>query len=443
MNFNMVKINSFVGKGLIKRTFLALVSWICLWALISVLLYMKIPSAFSKIYAEDGLALQTALEKSFPNDYLIPYAGYLDIVWRSEGRVAALFPLQYAAQTIFLFNSFMLSWIAITVYKASSEIVHNKVSKSALSLSLILLPIASFESIANSTNLHFFFMSACLPIFLRRNSTRFDSYLFALFILVATLSTPLMIFYFPLIAFMRWNPVNSRWYRKPKLVESAWLMGILLQVIFISIRAFGDRTSSGAHSIAKSGFLYLDRVVGSAFFPGWGDVSNNTLSIAPNLFSARIYLVLRAALALVIFLLFLLYVFNLGRMNTEMRILAVGVLLNGMFYWLIVGVFFNPEPRYAIFPSFGMVLILFYIQGNNSEFKMFKLHQRALIILILFTWIGSWSPSTLRVTGPTWADEYKKAQVKCLTDLNEVRIPIIPTNLDWYVDINCEKLRTT
>ena len=443
MNFNTVKINSFVDKRLIKRTSSALVSWICLWVLISVLLYLKIPSAFTKIYAEDGLALQTALEKSFPDDYLIPYAGYLDVVWRSEGRVAALFPLQYAAQTIFLFNSFMLSWIAITVYKASSEIVHNKVSRSVLSLSLILLPIASFESIANSTNLHFFFMSACLPIFLRKKSAQFDSYLFSLFILVATLSTPLMIFYFPLIAFMRWNTMNSGCYRKPKLVESAWFMGILLQVIFISTRAFGDRTSNGVHSIAKSGFLYLDRVVGSAFFPGWGNVSDNTPSIAPNLFSARIYLVLRAALALAIFFLFLLYVFNLGRKNNETRVLAIGVLLTGLFYWFVVGVFFNPEPRYAIFPSFGLVLILFYIQGNNSEFKMFKLHQLALIILILFTWIGSWSPSTLRVTGPTWADEYKKAQVKCLTDLNVVRIPIIPTNLDWYVDINCEKLRTT
>lgn len=443
MNFNTVKINSFVDKRLIKRTFSALVTWVCLWVLISVLLYMKIPSAFTKIYAEDGLALQTALEKSFPNDYLIPYAGYLDIVWRSEGRIAAFFPLQYAAQTIFLFNSFIFSWIAITVYKASSEIVHNRVSRSVLSLSLILLPIASFESIANSTNLHFFFMSACLPIFLRKNSTRSDSYLFSLFILVATLSTPLMIFYFPLIAFMWRNPKNSMWYRKPKLVESAWFMGVLLQVIFISTRAFGDRTSSGVHSIAKSGYLYLDRVVGSTFFPGWGNVSDATPSIAPNLFSARIYLVLRAVLALIILFLFVLYVFNLSRENTGTRVLVIGVLLTGLSYWFVVGVFFNPEPRYAIFPSFSMVLILFYIQGNNSEPKTFKPHQRALIILIFLTWIGSWSPSTLRVSGPTWADEYKKAQTKCLSDLIEVRIPIIPTNLDWYVDINCEKLHTS
>ena len=62
----------------------------------SVLLYMNIPSAFTKIYTEDGLALQTALVKSFPNDFLIPYAGYLDIIWWSLGRIAAFFPIEQA-----------------------------------------------------------------------------------------------------------------------------------------------------------------------------------------------------------------------------------------------------------------------------------------------------------------------------------------------------------
>ena len=443
MNFNSVKINSFVGKSLIGRTFSTLTTWLCIWAFISVLLYIKIPSASTKIYAEDGLALQTALEKSFPNDFLLPYAGYLDIVWRSGGRIAALFPLQDAAQTIFLFNTFMLTWIAITIYRASSEIIHHRISRLVLSLSLILLPIAGFESIANSTNLHFFFMSACLPIFLRKNLKGSDSYQFPLFILVATLSTPLMIFYFPLIVFLRRSLGSPRWYRKPNLVESAWFMGILIQVIFISTRAFGDRTSSGVNSIAKSSFLYLDRVVGSTFFPGWGDVSKTTQSIAPDLFSTQIYLVLRAALALIILFLFVLYLFNASRENTELRVLATGVLLTGLFYWFVVGVFFNPEPRYAIFPSFGMLLVLLLIQGTNSGPKMLKLHQRVLIILIFLTWVGSWSPSMLRVSGPTWSDEFKQAQAKCLTGVAGVRIPIIPTNLDWYVDISCEKLLST
>lgn len=422
---------------IIKSTF----TLFCTWIFISGLLYLKIPTAFTKIYAEDGvISLQDALSKPFPHDYLAPYAGYFDVIGRSAGRVVSYFPLQNAAHAFFLFNTLMLTWIALTVFRASSEIIPNKISRSVLALSLILLPIASFESIANTTNLHFFFMSACLPIFLRRSSSRYETYLFSFFVLIATLSTPLMVFYFPLIAYLRWSSKDSRRFANPKLTESAWLLGMLLQVVFILTRAFGDRTSTGVHSIAKTGFLYLDRVVGSTFLPWWGNVSDSTPSIAPSLFSARIYLALRAMLALVLLLFFVLYIFKSTRRNTQTRILAAAVLLTGFFYWFVIGVLFNPEPRYAIFPSFGLLLVLFHIQGNRSEIGKFRIHQRAVILLIFLTWMGSWSPSPLRVGGPTWAAEYKKAQATCHTGANEVQILIIPTNLEWQVVIDCKKI---
>ena len=116
-------------------------TWFSIWTLISILLYLKIPVASTKIYAEDGLSLQTALEKSFPHDFLVPYAGYLDIVWRSGGRVASFFPLQNAAQSIFLFNTFVLSWITLTLYRASSEHIQNRSSRAIFSLSLLFLSL--------------------------------------------------------------------------------------------------------------------------------------------------------------------------------------------------------------------------------------------------------------------------------------------------------------
>ncbi len=416
--------------------------WLSTWILISGLLYLKIPTAFTKIYAEDGaISLQDALGKSFPHDFLAPYAGYLDVIGRSAGRVVSVFPLESAAHVFFFFNTFMLTWIALTVFRASSEIIPNKLSRSILSLSLILLPIASFESLANTTNLHFFFMSACFPIFLRKNSSRYDAYLFSFFILVATLSTPLMIFYFPLIAYMRWSSNNSKRFAKPSLIEFAWLTGMLLQVVFILTRAFGDRTTTGVHSITKTGFLYLDRVVGSSFIPGWGNVSDSTPSIAPSLFPAKVYLALRAVFALALLVLFILYILRATTRNSPARFLAASVLLTGFFYWFVVGVLFNPEPRYAIFPSFGLLVVLFYMHSASSESMSFKLYQRVIILLIFLTWMGSWSPSTLRVNGPTWAAEYKKAQATCLTGAREVQIPIIPTNLDWNVVIDCKKVR--
>ena len=150
-----------------RKILSALGAWISIWALISILLYKKIPVAFTKIYAEDGLSLQTALEKPFPRDFLVSYAGYFDIVSRSGGRIATFFPLDSAAQIIFLFNTLLLTWITLTVYHASSEHIRNRSSRIILSLSLLFLPIANFESVANTANLHFFFIAASLPILLR------------------------------------------------------------------------------------------------------------------------------------------------------------------------------------------------------------------------------------------------------------------------------------
>lgn len=414
------------------------------WILVSGLLYLKIPTAFTKIYAEDGsISLQDALAKSFPNDILSPYAGYFDIIGRSAGRVVTFFPLQNAAQVFFFFNTLMLSWIAITIYRASSEVISNRFNRSIFSLSLILLPIGSFESLANTANLHFFFMSACLPILLRRNMGKYENYQFSFFVLVATLSTPLMIFFFPLIVFLRWNSKNSSFLTKPNHIEFAWLIGILIQVVFIITQALGDRTSTGVQSVAKTGFLYLDRVVGSAFVPWWGNVSDSTPSIAPNLFSARVYLALRALFALIILFLLIVYIIKSSKKNTEIRALSAGVLLTGFFYWFVVGVLFSPEPRYAIFPSFGLLLILFYNQGEDSKKVALNFYQRTALVLIFFTWLGSWSPSDLRVDGPSWATEFKKAQAVCLAGVDNVRIPIIPTNLKWYVSIDCKKVLST
>ena len=428
----------------VNKIFTTIARMASTWVLVSGILYLKIPTAFKKIYAEDGsISLQDALAKSFPNDFLSPYAGYFDIIGRSAGRVVTFFPLQNAAQVFFFFNTLMLSWIAITIYRASSEVISNWFNRSIFSLSLILLPIGSFESLANTANLHFFFMSACLPIFLRKYIGKYEGYQFSFFVLVASLSTPLMIFFFPLIVFLRWNSKNSNVFTKPNRIEFAWLIGILIQVFFIITQALGERTSTGVQSVAKTGFLYLDRVVGSTFFPWWGNVSDSTPSIAPDLFSARVYLALRALFALILLCLLVLYIIKSSKRNAEIRTLSGGVLLTGFFYWFVVGVLFSPEPRYAIFPSFGLLLILFYIQGEDSKKVTLTFDQRVALVLIFFTWLGSWSPSDLRVDGPSWATEFKKAQAVCLAGVDNVRIPIIPTNLKWYVSIDCEKVLST
>ena len=417
--------------------------WILTWALISIVLYTKIPIAFTKIYAEDGLSLQTALEKSFPDDFLLPYAGYFDIVWRMGGRVAASFPLHNAAQSIFFFNTLVLSWISLTLYRASSEHIKGRSGRVVFSLSLLFLPIASFESIANTTNLHFFFMAACLPIFLRSFMKGPEDNKFSIFVLVSTLSTPLMLFYFPLLMYLRFVDNTCKWYSKLKPTELALLIGLSVQFIFIFTRAFGDRKSPGFNSILETGYLYLDRVVGSAFLPWWGNVSQSTVSPIPNIFPTSIYLALRALLVLFLLFCFAVCVLKADKKSREASVLTIGVFLSGVLYWFVVGVLFNPEPRYAIFPSFSLILVVFYFHGSFYKLINFKFYESAVIILLFLTWIGSWSPSAHRTEGPSWATEYTKAQMKCSAGIDKVRIPIVPENLDWNVVIDCKRILKT
>jgi len=430
-------------KKIITKILSVIATWFLIWGLVSLLLYIKIPIAFTKVYAEDGLSLQTALEKNFPDDFLLPYAGYFDIVWRSGGRVAAFFRLQNAAQSIFFFNTLALTWITLTVYHTSSEHIRNRSSRAILALSLIFIPIANFESVANTTNLHFFFMAACLPIFLRNFTKQIGEYRFSFFVLISTLSTPLMLFYLPLIMYLRFINTKLKWYSRLKPTEFAFLIGLFLQFTFILTRAFGERTSSGAKSVSKAVYLYLDRVVGSTFIPWWGDVSKSTESPVPNILPTSIYLVSRALLALGLLLFCAVCFLKSGKKSQGITALIVGVFLSGALYWLVVGVLFNPEPRYAIFPSFSLILLIFYFHGNLYKSKNLKLHERVIIVLVSLTWIGSWSPSAHRTEGPNWATEFVKAQAKCSTGIDKVQIPIIPENLDWNVVIDCNKILKT
>ena len=140
--------------------------FLIVWAMISTTIFLKIPSAFTKIYAEDGaVALQSALDKSFPSDLFTPVAGYSVIILRIAGRLATFFPLSTASNYFFFFNTLLLSIIFIVVYQVSESFLNTKISRAILASSLILIPIGSFESIGNAANLHFYFMSACLPIF--------------------------------------------------------------------------------------------------------------------------------------------------------------------------------------------------------------------------------------------------------------------------------------
>ena len=434
--------NSKLKTGLYTGFFLTLTkmsTFLIVWAMISTIIFLKIPSAFTKIYAEDGaVALQSALDKSFPSDLFTPVAGYSDIILRVAGRIATFFPLSTASNFFFFFNTLLLSFIFIVVYQVSESFLNTKISRAILATSLILIPIGSFESIGNVANLHFYFMSACLPIFISRNKTLRNSWGLCILVFVATASLPLMFFYIPLILFTYLqSDVRGKQIRIDR-VELSYLLGLIYQFIFIITQAFGERSTGGTGSIGKVIYLYLDRVVGSAFIPWWGHISSDSTRITPNFLSTQMFLALRALTALAV--LILVVVLTL-KANTKIRKLSAVIIFSGLLYWLTVGLIFSPEPRYAIFPSFSLILVVLMSLSSTTIEKRESKIRLSIFFLCLTTWATSWNPSPLRVTGPTWTSQLHLAEKACSEKgPDEIAIRIIPMNKYWSVTIDCNML---
>jgi len=437
--YKSLKINTFQLRFLIKMISIFLACWTSL----SLLLLLKIPESFTKLYAEDGaISLESALKNSFPSNLFTPIAGYLDIVAHLAGSFAVLFPLVYAPSLFFAFNTFVYTLICFTVFYASKEFIPNPINRFFLSLSLILLPIAGFESIANTTNLHFFLVSACIPILIKTSFTMFQSIYFSFFVFFASLSVPLLVFLFPLLAFRRITVNHKSLFTKPNLVEVMWTLGLLLQFLFIASNGFLAATKSeGFNSILKPIYLYLDRVLGTTLIPTWGFVSKGDITANQDLSPLNSPLYIRAILSLITFILLIFYVISRNKQKSEARKVAILVIVTTSFYWICVGVVFNSAPRYAILPAFGLIFALFCVQDVEPVTNKLHIKSIALPTLIILTWIGSWQPSQFRVEGPVWIDEFRKAEFECSTGKEDVDIRIIPLNQNWTVTVDCRKIQ--
>lgn len=405
------------------------------WVLTASFLALKIPSAFQKIYAEDGSSLQQSLENPFPNELFEPVAGYLDVLLRGAGLVVSVFPLEFAPRIFFAVNTMLLAILWVSVFIASKSFIMDIRWRFILASGLILMPIGSFESIANSANLHFYFMSACVAILLAKPQSGSETIFFCIVVFLSASSIPLMIFTLPLIALKYLLRRRVAITRRDLAVIAAWVSGNVLQLVYILTTALGQRTTNGINSSTEVTFLYLDRVFGSTLIPFWGMVSTTTQSPFPELLGKSSYLALRAVIAVSVLLILVSLIVKICAFTADQRLILLMVLGTGLTQWLIIGSIFNPEPRYAIFSSFCLLLALLYslqyIQVKRAQFGYL-----AMAILAL-TWVGSWTPSTLRTEGPHWSTELIKAKSLCVAGGKFVVIRTIPINQNWEIKVNC------
>jgi len=412
-----------------------LVIFLGAWIFLTAILAIKVPSAYKKIYAEDGASLQQSIENPFPNELFEPVGGYLDLLLRGAGALVSLFPLEFAPVIFFMVNTLLLAILWTAVFTSSRSFVSNYRWRFVLCTSLIFLPIGNFESIANSANLHFYFMAACVVILLSTPKSTNETLLFCFVIFLSASSIPLMILTFPIIM-IRFLPGTklARSWRDSAMVVS-WILGNILQLSYLFAFTIGERKVLGFNSLVEVVYLYLDRVLGSSVIPFWGSVSSLTESPLPGVLGKSSYLLLRAAVAFSVLLVITLLSTRICCFSFQQTLTVLVFLGTSIIHWLLVGTFFNPEPRYAVFSSYCLIVAFVY-SFQNLRFQSQKLEFFA-IALILLTWVGSWTPSSLRTEGPNWKVEFYKAKTICANGNLYVDIITSPINRTWKVKLSC------
>lgn len=402
---------------------------------------IRFPFVFSKIYAEDGAVyLSDALKFRFPKDLIEPVAGYSTLIMRIGGRFVSLFPLELAGVMCGIFSALCLSFLAAGIFQYNNFRTQNFGARVLLSIAFIFLPLASFSAVGNIANLYIYFMSASAVFLYCTDENQKFTFYKSFIVLIAALSLPLSIFLLPIVLHRAYleRARTGNW--RFQLSDMYFFAGLLLQFIFIVITSLGDRTPHAPQSLFKVLYLYLERGLGISMVPMWGFVSGTsatpTYENAPTfLHSLSIRLVV---LISIIAVLGTIYIRSRKFVPVNLQSQFWFVLILGFSYSIIVGLFFNPEPRYMIFTSFLTYWAILLLMESQSSFILKACLNTYLIVVIIL----GLTASAHRSIGPEWLSELAKAREECsnLTPEQTVRILILPATPQWEMNLSCKIL---
>jgi hypothetical protein len=181
------------------------------------------------VYAEDpGIYLPWAL--GHPWHLLEAYGGYLQLVPRLIGQIAALLPIRDAAVPFALGGALVASGCALFTYHASAGQVSSRKLRALLGLSVLLLPVAQLEIADTGVNSIWYLLAALFWAALWRPRSRAGASVSAMVAFVAAASTSLGIVFAPLFA-ARVIVVPRR--VREHAATAGWALGCLLQVVVI------------------------------------------------------------------------------------------------------------------------------------------------------------------------------------------------------------------
>jgi hypothetical protein len=209
--------------------------------------------AWDSVWAEDpGVYLPGAL--AHPWHLLLSYAGYLQLIPRLIGQIAALLPIRHASVAFAAGGALVASACALFAYHASSGHVSSRWLRALLGLSVVLLPVAQLEIADNGVNSIWYLLYALFWAALWRPRTRPGAAVSAAVAFAAAASSSLALLFVPLFA-ARAMVVPRR--LREHAATAGWAAGCLLQLLVIltshlsrlAVRSLSNAVPYYAHEV--------------------------------------------------------------------------------------------------------------------------------------------------------------------------------------------------
>ena len=197
---------------------------VALGALVMLTRYSGRPS-WDSVWAEDpGIYLPWAL--AHPWHLLQSYGGYLQLLPRLIGQVAALVPIRAASVAFAVSGAVVASACGLFAYHASAGQISSRWLRALVGLSVVLLPVAQLEIADNGVNTIWYLLVALFWAALWRPRTRTGAAVAAVVAFAAAASTSLALLFAPLFV-ARAIAVPRR--PREHAATAGWALGCVLQ----------------------------------------------------------------------------------------------------------------------------------------------------------------------------------------------------------------------
>lgn len=369
-------------------------------AVVSVLiLYLRIPSAPFKLWAEDGsVFLQAAIDHGPLAPLADTYAGYFHTLPRFIAGVASLFPIRSAATVTWVLVAAVAAWTVFTVFTEARPWLQSVVGRALLALTLVLHPITS--SVANAANLQFSLVFASAAV-LAGSPTGWRRRSAAALLAITALSTALSIVLVPVVI---WRVARQR---RVDLFVAIWLVATGAQFLGMLVSGAGRPFGLSAS------FPFSSRVVPYAVF-------------------AFVLLLLLIAAAVW---------FAISRADWDWCGFAGVILLVGLLELSLTAVSNSGliVPRYAIVP----ILCVLWVALSAAEYvrpalgRMSSAVFPVLVVVVAGLLIIGWPPSPLRTDGPSWREGLASGSAECS---GVAVVKILPASAEWDVRVPCSRI---